>query len=134
MRIEAMMSSNKMLLNLSKIVIVVFLIYRSFTTLAILPLVSSRWNSTNVYFLLALLVAFVVAALSLTKHKRLASLLAIVVGSAALIYWWQVICRGTKPIWSDFLWFVVPEILFTSAVVGMWVTESRDRTRVPLFD
>ncbi len=45
------MSSNKMLLNLSKIVIVVFLIYRSFTTLAILPLVSS-WLS-GAYLLVA---------------------------------------------------------------------------------
>jgi hypothetical protein len=114
------MSLNKILVNFSSAIILLFLIYRSFTTFTILPLVAYRWSFLNAYFCLVLVLAFGVAALSLTRHKSLAGLLAILVGSAALAYWWLVICHGAKPIWSDFVWFVIPEILFTSAVVSRW--------------
>ena len=109
------------ILNLSSAVMVFYLLYRAFTTLVLLPFAGSLKSSTGAYFIALVLLAVGATALSFTKQKGVAALLASTVVSIAIIYWWVVICRASAPIWSDFYWLVVPEFCFALAGICKWV-------------
>lgn len=106
---------------LSSAVMVIYTLYRAFTTLVILPFSGSLKSSTGIYFLLLVFGAAGATALSFTKRRGIAASLAAVLGLVALLYWWVVICRTSVPIWSDFYWLVVPEVCFALAGLSKWM-------------
>jgi len=112
------------LTGLSSAVMVVYVMYRAFTTLVILPFVASPLSSSGIYFLSTILLATLITGLSLTRRNRVAFVLASLLLFAALFYWWLVICRRSTPIWPDFFWFVVPETCFAIAVLCRWLVDA----------
>lgn|SRR5271154_1727158 len=106
---------------LSGIALIAYVIYRAFTTVVIMPLVAGLFSSTGIYFGLLLLLAIGTSILSFTRYKGVAGLLSIALGVSALLYWWIVICGRTNPIWTDFSWFVIPEMFFVAAVLSRWL-------------
>jgi len=108
------------LAGLCSIAIIGYVVYRSFTTLMILPFVASGGSASGIYFLLLLLLAIGIVVLSFMKRGGVASALTLILCVTSLLYWWVVICRRSNPIWTDFGWFVVPEIFFASAVLTRW--------------
>ncbi|WP_348269681.1 hypothetical protein P8936_15200 [Edaphobacter paludis] len=109
--------------GLSSAVMIIYTIYRAFTTSVILPFVASSASRSGMYFLLLVLSAAGITALSFTTRKGLAASLACGLGLIALFYWWVVICRGSVSIWSDFYWLVIPEACFALAAVCKWLID-----------
>jgi hypothetical protein len=102
-------------------IMIVYTLYRFITTVVFLPLAGPRWGSAGVYFLMLVLLAVATTTLSFTRHKGLAAIVASALGPIGLAYWWFVICHGATPIWSDFFWFVVPEVCFSLAGICKWL-------------
>jgi hypothetical protein len=111
----------KIFLGLSSAIMIAYTIYRTFTTIVILPFVASSGSPSTIYFLLLVLFAVGITALSFTRRRGLAASLASVLGLIAFFYWWVVICRGSVPIWSDLYWFVIPEVCFALAGICKWL-------------
>ena len=105
------------LIALTCVTMIAYVLYRSFTTLVILPFVTSRNSFNGVLSLLLVLLAAGAIVLSFTRRKAMAASLATIVGAVALGSWFFVIC--TAPVWtrSYFVWFVVPEVLFACGVL-----------------
>jgi hypothetical protein len=96
------------------------MIYRVSTTLVFLPFTAPLWSSTGIYFVLLVLLAIGATALSFTRRKWVTALLASALGLIALSYWWVISCKAQAPIWSDFIWGVVPELCFSFAGICKW--------------
>jgi hypothetical protein len=94
---------------------VIYVIYRVFVTFLILPLAGTLWSLSGIYFVVLVLMASASIVLSFKGRQALSVSLAVLVGLAGLSFWWFVICRSNHPIWSDFGWFVVPEVGFSLA-------------------
>jgi hypothetical protein len=109
------------LVGLSSTVMIAFTIYRAFTTIVIMPFVSSFGSASGIYSLLFVLLAAGITALSFTRRRGVAASLASALCFVALFYWWVVICRASVPIWSDFLWLVLPEVFFSLAGLCKWL-------------
>jgi hypothetical protein len=83
-------------------------------------------SPTGIYFLLLVLLAAGATALSFTRRKGVAASLASVVGIMALCFWLFIICTAPWRTWSNFIWFVVPEVCFSLAgLYKWWVDRSR---------
>jgi hypothetical protein len=102
-------------------VMIVYTMYRAFTTLVILPFTGPLKSSTGIYSFVIVMAAAGITALSFTRQKGMAASLAFALSLISLAYWWVVICRATTPIWSDFYWLVVPESCFALAGVCKWL-------------
>jgi hypothetical protein len=113
--------------SISSAVMVLYTLYRAFTTLVFLPFAGSLRSSTGAYYLALVFLAVGATALSFTTQKGLAASMASSVGPIAVIYWWVFICRTSAPIWSDFYWLVVPELCFALAGICKWAV-SRPRS------
>jgi len=107
--------------GLSSAVMIIYMLYRVFITLVFLPLAGSLRGPTGIYFLSLVLLAALAIGISFTKRKIVAASLASSLGLVAIFYWWFFICRASVPIWSDFYWFVVPEMCFALAGFCKWV-------------
>jgi hypothetical protein len=105
-------------------------IYRTLVTLLILPLAGPLWSVTGIYFVVLVLVAIASIVFSFKKRQVLSMSLAALVGVAGLSFWWFAISRSNHPIWSDFGWFVVPEMGFSLASLGNGYLR---RSNTPLF-
>jgi DMSO/TMAO reductase YedYZ heme-binding membrane subunit len=121
MRTERSKSMKNIFAGLASAVMIVYTIYRAFTTIVILPFVATSGSRSDIYFLLLVLLAAGITALSFTKRRGMAASLAAALGLVALFYWWVVICRASVPIWSDFFWLVVPEACFSLAGLCKWL-------------
>jgi hypothetical protein len=106
---------------------VLYVLYRAFVTFLIMPLTTSFWSLNGAYFVVLVLIAVASTVFSLTRLRILGASLAVLVGLAALSYWWFAICRMTYPIWSDFGWFVAPELGFSLAGICRWIVEEPAR-------
>jgi hypothetical protein len=111
------------LIAVTCVIMIAYVLYRSFTTLVILPFVTSRDSFTGVLSSLLVFLAAGAIVLSFTRRKALAASLATIVGAVALGSWFFVIC--TAPVWtrSYFVWFVVPEVCFSLAGFFNWLVQ-----------
>jgi hypothetical protein len=75
------------LIALTCVLMIAYVLYRSFTTLMILPFVTSRDSFTGVLSLLLVLLASAAIVLSFTRRKAMAASLASIVGAVALVSW-----------------------------------------------
>jgi hypothetical protein len=114
-------------------IMIAYVLYRSFTTLVILPFVTSLDSSTGVRSILLVLLAAGAIVLSFTRRKAMAASLATIVGAVALGSWLFVI--RTAPVWtrSYFVWFVVPEVCFSLAGFFNWLVQ-RPRSVGPVSE
>jgi hypothetical protein len=108
-------------LALLGVIMALFVVYRGFTTLVILPFTVPLFSPGGVYFLLLVLLAVGATMLSFTRRKGIAALLAAVVGLVALGSWCRVIFVAPVWTWSNFVWFVVPEVCFSLAGLCKWL-------------
>ena len=108
---------------------VIYVVYRAAVTALFLPLTAPPWSPTGLYFVSLVLAAIASLVFSSRGSKVLSAWLAILVGLAAASFWWFVICRTIRPIWSDFGWFVIPELVFSIAGICKWIVQSPE-----LFD
>jgi hypothetical protein len=53
-----------------------------------------------------------------TTDARKTARFAVLIPTAAGLYWWFIVCRSRFPIWSDFVLLVIPEAVFAAAVVA----------------
>jgi hypothetical protein len=111
------------LVALTSVIMVAYVLYRSFATLVILPLTESLFNKDGFRFLLLILLAAGATALSFTRRKGIAASIAAVVGLLALGLWCRVIFVAPVWTWSDFIWFVLPEVCFSLAVLTNWLVQ-----------
>lgn len=112
----------KIVVFLCGLISIAYVIYRAFTTFVILPLVAGPFSSQNLYFGFSILVAIGIAILSFTRHKGIAGTMAIVFGITTLVHWFLDVRRADPVwIWSDFVWFVVPEMFFVFAIICHWL-------------
>jgi Na+/melibiose symporter-like transporter len=100
--------------------LVLYVVFRAFTTLVIMPFAVAAWDPTSIYFLTLLMVTVLTTILAFTRLRGATAVLALVVTAASLCFWWLVICNRGKPIWSDFKWTVVPEVCFGCAALLRW--------------
>jgi hypothetical protein len=107
-------------LALSSVIMAAYVVYRCFTTLVILPFAEPLMSRSGIYFLLLVLLAAGATALSFTPRIGMAASLASVVGIMALCFWLFVICTAPWRTWSNFVWFVVPEVCFSLAALCKW--------------
>jgi hypothetical protein len=105
---------------LTSVVMIVFTLYRGFTTIIFLPFVASFRNHIWIYFLLLVLIAFVTTVLSFTRYRGMSALLCLVIALMALSSWMFDIHNNPVRIWLDFLWFVLPEACFSLAGICKW--------------
>jgi hypothetical protein len=111
---------------LSSVVMAAYVLYRGFTTFLILPFTEPLLSPDGMYFLLLVFVAAISTILSFTPRRGGAASLAAVVGIAALCFWVFVIFRSPWRTWSNFVWFLVPEVCFALAgLCKWWVDRSR---------
>lgn len=105
---------------LASLIMVVYVLYRAFTTLVILPFTEPLLSSGGIYFLFLVLMAIGATALSFTGRNGISASLAALVGLLALGSWVRVIFFA--PAWtrSNLVWFVVPEICFCIAGLCKW--------------
>jgi len=101
-------------------VMICYVAYRAFTTLVFLPFAGSIWSADGVYFLSLVLLSVVAITLSFKDRDGMAAILGSVVGLAALVYWSTIFHRTQVGMWSDFMWFAVPEICFSLATITKW--------------
>lgn len=111
------------LVALTSVIMAAYVLYRCFTTLVILPFTGSLFSQDGFYFLLLILLAAGATALSFTRRKGIAASLAAVVGLVALGSWCRVIFVAPVWTWSNFIWFVVPEVCFSLAVLFNWLVQ-----------
>ena len=104
----------------ASLIMVVYVLYRTFTTLVILPLTEPLLSSGGIYFLFLVLIAMGATVLSFTRRKGIAVSLAAVVGLLALGSWVRVIF--VAPVWTrtNLVWFVVPEVCFCISGLCKW--------------
>lgn len=114
-----------LLVALSSAIMAAYVVYRGVTTVVFLPFTTSLFSPTGVYFLALSLVAAGTTALSFTRRKGIAAVLATIIGISALSFWGFVIA-GPWRTWSEFVWLVVPELCFLAAgLCKWWVARSR---------
>jgi hypothetical protein len=94
-----------------------------FATLVILPFTMSPLSPGGFYFLLLVLLAAGATVLCFTRRKGIAASLAAVVGLLALVSWCRVIFVAPVWTWSNFVWFVVPEVCFSLAALCNWLVQ-----------
>jgi hypothetical protein len=106
--------------TLASLIMVVYVLYRTFTTLVILPLTEPLLSLGGICFLVLVLIAIGATGLSFTRRKGIAASLAAVVGLLALGSWVRVIF--VAPVWmrSNLVWFVIPEVCFCIAGLCKW--------------
>jgi hypothetical protein len=113
---------------LSSMIMIAYVAYRAFTTFLILPLSEPLLSPDGMYFLLLVFVATVSTVLSFTSRNGLGASLAAVVGIAAFCFWVFVIIRSPWRTWSNFVWFLVPEVCFTlAALCKWWINRSKPK-------
>jgi|GEM_PF-6286580 len=108
----------------ANVVICLYILFRSAVTFAIMPLTTSLTSRGGIYFVSLTIFAIGIAIFSWTERRGLASALAAALMFIALLFWWIVISKITKPIWVDLEWLVVPEIFFGLAVICKWKLRS----------
>jgi hypothetical protein len=101
-------------------------------TALFLPFTAPLWSPDGIYFVLLIVLSMTSIVLIFKGLDVLSAWLAVFVGFVAVLYWWFAICRGSRPIWSDFGWFVVPELGFSIAGLGRWAIDSSKRVKQPL--
>ena len=109
-----------LLVAFTNVIMASYILYRGFTTLVILPFTASLFSPRSVYFLLLILLSACATVLSYTRHKGIAASLAALVGLVALGSWCRDIIVAPVWTWSNFKWFVVPEVCFSLAVFFSW--------------
>ena len=107
---------------LSLAVMVIYTAFRLFTTAVFLPLTATPSSDPTgyAYSLSLVILAITSTVLSSISRVKAAAGIAIIVGLASVLFWWIIVCNRSVPIWSDFNWFVVPEITFALAAVSRW--------------
>ena len=111
------------LIALTGVIMGAYVVYRGFTTLVILPFTVPLFSPGGVYFLLLVLLAAGATVLSFTRHKGITASLAAVVGLVAFGSWCHDIFVAPVWTWSNFVWFVVPEVSFSLAVLFSWLVQ-----------
>lgn len=105
---------------LASLIMVGYVLYRTFTTLMILPFTEPLLSADGLYFLSLVLIAIGATIISFTRRKGIAASLAGVVGLLALGFWMRVIFVAPVRTWSNLIWFVAPEVCFCSAGLCKW--------------
>jgi len=100
------------------VIMIGYLLYKGFTTIVFLPFAAGGSFGAYIYPVFVICLALACTVLSILRYQLAASCVAAVITIAAFSYWGFVISHGTKPIWSDFRWFVIPEICFAAATFG----------------
>ncbi len=111
------------LIGLSRVVMVAYVLYRSFTTVAFLPFVTSFDSWIGVLSILLILLATGAIVLIFFERNGMAALLATIVGAVALGSWFFIVFKA--PVWtrSYFAWSVVPEVCFSLAGFSNWLVQ-----------
>jgi hypothetical protein len=111
-------------------VMIFILLWKIFQFLVFLPLSGAAHFGDYLPFALEFILAFISLVLSFTKHRIASFAVASVLALVAVAYWWSVICRSTKPIWSDFEWLTIPDFIFAAAAYLRWFSQSTSRTHL----
>ena len=125
------------LIGLSRVVMVAYVLYRSFTTVAFLPFVASFDSWIGILSILLILLATGAIVLTFFGRNGMAFSLAAIVGAIALGSWLFIVFKA--PVWtrSYFAWSVMPEVCFSLAGLTSWLvqrtqtTNSADEQGVP---
>ena len=94
------------------------LVYRFGVVALFLPLAGPLFSSDGAYFLFIVAAEITIFGLSFTTDARKTARFAVLIPTAAGLYWWFIVCRSRFPIWSDFVLLVIPEAVFAAAVVA----------------
>ncbi|HZQ42418.1 MAG TPA: hypothetical protein VFA99_04165 [Acidobacteriaceae bacterium] len=97
-------------------VIVYVVVVSTLQVVLFAPLAGASHVQDFLPFVTELILAVTSSILLFSHHYKAAVALAYLLALASFAYWWFVICRNTKPIWSDFRWLIVPNLFFAVAV------------------